>query len=344
MTANMTHTSTKTQTTGHSRRRHPARTAGLAAAVLGFGTALSVLVPALASAATTSATVTKGAVNCAAAPSSCGYPDATTTGVPAGTTLKTVPTQVSSGPGWSYNSGGWVQVTGNGANLTGLYIPYNVNVAASNVTLNDDEITSSGSTSYGVTLRHIANVTVENSTISGLNASSGRLMVGVKDIYGDSTGLQVLNNNISYSSTGVQVEQGMVQGNYIHDMGYLPGDHINGVTSNGGQTGLLTVSGNTILCNHNQTDAVSLFEDFGVQTNRVITNNLLAGGSYTIYGGQNVGGVTTSNITITNNRVSTMYYTNGGVYGPVTGFNAKGAGDTFAGNSWDGTGLAVTAP
>ena len=29
--------------------------------------------------------------NCAAKPSSCGYPDATNTGVPAGTTLKSVP-------------------------------------------------------------------------------------------------------------------------------------------------------------------------------------------------------------------------------------------------------------
>ena len=42
--------------------------------------------------------------NCAATPSKCGYPDATNTGVPAGTTLKSVPAQVSSGPGWYYNT------------------------------------------------------------------------------------------------------------------------------------------------------------------------------------------------------------------------------------------------
>jgi hypothetical protein len=327
-----------------SKRNHGARLAGLAAAALGLGTVLTVLLPSLASAATTSAATSNGQVNCATSPSACGYPDATNTGVSAGTALKTVPAQVSSGPGWSFNPAGWVQVTGNGASLSGLYIPYDVNITASNVVLSNDKITGSGVTSYGVTLRHTSNVTIENSTIAGLGASTGRLMVGVKDVYGDSTGLRVLNNNISNTSTGVQVEQGLVQGNYIHSMGYLPGDHINGVTSNGGQPGLLTVAHNTILVNHNQTDAVSLFEDFGAQANRVITGNLLAGGSYTIYGGQNAGGPPTSNITFTNNRISTLYYPNGGVYGPVTGYNASGAGNTFTGNTWDNTGAAVTAP
>ncbi len=31
-----------------------------------------------------------------------------------------------------------------------------------------------------------------------------------------------------------------------------------------------------------QTDAIGLFEDFGVQANRIIRGNLLAGGSYTL--------------------------------------------------------------
>src|SRR5271170_5673715 len=63
------------------------------------------------------------ATNCAANPVACGYPGAATTGVPSGTTLKTVPSQVSSGPGWSYNAAdGEVIVTGKGATLTGLSI------------------------------------------------------------------------------------------------------------------------------------------------------------------------------------------------------------------------------
>ena len=39
-----------------------------------------------------------GLTNCAAAPSNCNYPGPANTGVPAGTTLISVPAQVSSGP------------------------------------------------------------------------------------------------------------------------------------------------------------------------------------------------------------------------------------------------------
>src|SRR6185437_5298996 len=60
---------------------------------------------------------------CAAKPSTCGYPDATNTGVPAGTTLKSVPSQVSSGPGWAYNAAtDAVVVKVNGTVLSGLNI------------------------------------------------------------------------------------------------------------------------------------------------------------------------------------------------------------------------------
>jgi hypothetical protein len=64
--------------------------------------------------------------------------------VPAGTVLRTVPSQVSSGPGWTYDATQQlVQVTGNGAVLSGLYIPYTVSVKASNVTISKDKIVAS---------------------------------------------------------------------------------------------------------------------------------------------------------------------------------------------------------
>ena len=79
--------------------------------------------------------------NCAATPSSCGYPDASNTGVPSGTVLKSVPGQVSSGPGWYYNAAGNdVIVTGKGTVLSGLYIPYNLVINASNVTVKNVQV------------------------------------------------------------------------------------------------------------------------------------------------------------------------------------------------------------
>jgi hypothetical protein len=279
--------------------------------------------------------------NCAANPSVCGFPDATNTGVPSGMALKTVPGQVTSGTGWHWDPRGWVQVDGNGAVLSGLSLTSNLNIAASNVTVNHVQLVESGAGSFGISLRHTANVTIENSTISGVNAGSGRLMVGIKDIYNDSSGLSILNNNISLISTGVQLESGLVQGNYIHDFGHIAGDHTNGITSDGGGTaGLLSIQRNTIFNNRNQTDAVSLFQDFGVQANSVINGNLLAGGSYTIYGSNGSKGAS-SNIVITNNRFGNLYYPRGGRYGPVTAFNSAGSGNVWSGNTWDSTGQPI---
>jgi hypothetical protein len=281
---------------------------------------------------------------CAATPDACGFPDATSTGVPAGTTLKTVPSQVSSGPGWTYDATQQVvQVTGNGAVLSGLYIPYTVNVKASNVTISKDKIVATGATSYGVSLRHTANVTVSDSTITGLNAGSGRLMVGVKDIYGDTSGTQILRDNIAWTGTGIQLDAGVIEGNYIHSPGYRPGDHVNGITSNGGTAPLL-IRHNTIYIDRSQTDAIGLFEDFGAQANRTITGNLLAGGGYAIYCGQNRGGPPARNIVVTGNRISHRFFANGGYWGPATAFNPRGRGDTWAGNTWDGTGRTVPGP
>src|SRR5262249_7852430 len=161
----------------------------------------------------------------------------------------------------SYNTGGWVQVTGNGASLTGLYIPYNVNIVASNVTLNDDEIVAGGVNSMGVSLRHTSGVTIENTTIMGTNATTGRVLTGIKDVYSDSSGLTVDKVNISDFETGVQVEAGLVENNYIHNPGFQTGDHTNGVMSNGATTPL-TITHNTIFNSLGQTDDIGLFEDF----------------------------------------------------------------------------------
>ena len=104
----------------------------------------------------------------------------------------------------------------------------------------------------------------------------------------------------------------MIQSNYIHDMGYIAGDHVNGITVSGGTTPL-TIQHNTILVDNGQTDAISLFQDTGVEANKVIKDNLLAGGGYAIYGGNKDGGEAASNIVIEDNRISTGYYPGGGL-------------------------------
>jgi hypothetical protein len=312
----------------------------LAAAIAAVG----MLSTAAASASTLASGAHASVTGCAQHPGACGFPDAANTGVPAGMALKRVPGQVSGGRGWHWDPRGWVEVTGDGAVLRGLSIRGDVNITASDVTIADDRIVSGGPNSFGISLRHTRNVTVRRCTIHGGGPASGRLMVGVKDILGNSAGTRVLGNNIYYASTGVHMSDGLIRGNYIHDMGYRPGDHLNGISSNGGSTALLTIQHNTILNRFGQTDAVSLFQDFGRQGNRVITGNLLAGGGYTIYaGGGKQGTPPPFKIRITNNRISTVYYPAGGKYGPLA-YYTPGHGNSWSGNVWDSTGQAIPLP
>jgi hypothetical protein len=247
---------------------------------------------------------------------------------------------VTSGPGWHW-TGSYIQVTGDGAVLDGLSTTADISVEANNVTIRNTKIISGGD-GWGIALRHAANTTIEHNEIGGLDTGSGRLMVAIKDIYGDASP-QILANNLYYTSTAVQIEQGLVQDNYIHDLGETGGDHVNGTTSNGGSQ-QLTLRHNTVFNKWDQTDAISLFQDFDVQANRLIENNLLAGGGYTIYAGANPGKTSTAtNIVVRNNRISRMYYPNGGYWGPATAYTS-GGGNVWSGNIWDDTGATISAP
>jgi hypothetical protein len=284
--------------------------------------------------------------DCGPDPHLCGFPDATNTGVPAGMAL--APVQPGSrGPGWSADSQGNVEVSGNGAVFAGYSVHGYVDVSGSNATVRDDSIVNYGTdiNGDGVNLSgNPSNVTIEDVSISSPNGSSGDqgIFAGIKDINGEAMGTRVLDDNIADASTGVQIYIGLIQDNYIHDVTpAAPGSHLNGTTSNG-STVPLTIQHNTVFNPNGQTDAVSLFEDFGVEANVVINDNLLAGGGYTVYGGQNAGGPQAYNIKITNNRFSTIYFPQGGYYGYITAFNPSAPGNVWSGNVWDATGRAVS--
>jgi hypothetical protein len=272
---------------------------------------------------------------CDAVPHSCGYPDATNTGVAKTITLRLVPGQVSSGLGWRFDPvSGTVKVTGPGAVLSGLYITYNLDISASGVLVQNVQVVTAGN--FGISLRHTTGVTIQDSTINGQNVTSGRVSAAITDVYGDSTGMTVKNDNISYFKTAVQLSTGLVTGNYIHNPGYVSGDHTNGIFDTG-TTQPLTISGNTILVNLGQTDAISLnASSAGLPVaNKTVSNNLIGGGSYSIYGGASLGN-TTSNIVIEGNRFSQRYYPESGRYGPVAWFNPREPGNVWDGNVWSG--------
>jgi hypothetical protein len=278
--------------------------------------------------------------NCAAKPSACGFPDATNTGVQRGVTLKVIPDQVKSGPGWHWDSRGWVVIDRDDTVFSGFAFNGEIWVEADRVTVKNVRLTGGGL--FAISVRHAHDTRIQHCTI-GPPMSKPRLMVGIKDIYGDAQGTRVSNCDISNTSTAVQLDQGVIAHNYIHDMGMISGDHINGITSNGSAT-MLTIKHNTIFNQIYQTDAIGLFEDFGVQANRLIDNNLIAGGGYTIYAGQNPGGPKTYNIKVTNNRFSKKFFPKGGSFGPATAHNKYGSGNIWSNNVWDEDNTAINAP
>jgi hypothetical protein len=329
------HTTTATAT---ARVRRLAAAAGALAGAAAIAVTVAALAPAAAMAATATAPV-----NCQALPSACGYPDATNSGVPAGKTLLTVPAQVAKGPGWAYSATtNEVDVTGAGAVLAGLSFTCYVNVEANNVTLNDDSITTDNY--WGVALRHTTGATVENSTIAGQNATTGEVGSAIDDVYGDSTGMTLKNNNISFFKTAIQVSTGLISGNYIHNPGFVTGDHTNGILDIG-TTQPLTITGNTILDSLNQTDAISLDATLTGQViaNKTVTGNLIAGGGYPIYGGTDRG-ATISHMTISGNRFGQGFYTLSGLYGPVAYYTTSGTANTWTNNTYDTTGATIPAP
>ena len=272
---------------------------------------------------------------------STGYPDAGTTGVPSATSLQRVPEDVSSGAGWSWKGGAdqCIHVETDGAVLSGLNITGCIEVYANNVTIQNTRVTAAGD-GWAVGARGVSGLTVKDSTLSG---GGKRMAVGVKDVTGSSS-VTVLRVDVSGYSSGLQLSRGLVQDSYIHDPILQPGDHTNGFTHNGGRSdGSLTLRHNTILNKFDQADAISFFQDFGTIKNVTADNNLVAGGSYALYGGAGGRG-TSSNVTITNNRFSTRYFPNGGTFGPACCYD-KVAGNTWSGNVWaDGAKAGQTIP
>ena len=138
------------------------------------------------------------------------------------------------------------------------------------------------------------------------------------------------------------MDSGIIRRNYVHASGFTAGDHTNGIMSTGGSRPLV-IERNTVFVPHDQTDAIGLFQDFGPQSNRRISRNLVAGGGYTIYAGANPGKEDrATDIEVTGNRFARIYFPRSGYWGPVTAYAAN-EGNVWADNVWDETGRPVGA-
>ena len=248
-------------------------------------------------------TIDPNRANCAAKPSACGLPDATNTGVPAGTTLTIV--------------NGDLDVTRAGTVIDGKDIRGCVTVKAPAVTIRRSKITCkdfyavANFTSYYSS----GGLVIEDSEVDCANTSG----TGVGDY-----GVTARRLNIHNCENGFDIDNTFtVQDSYIHDLYEGPEGHADGIQLAGGAH--ITITHNTIF-NPNGTSAI--ISNPRSNSDVLVANNLMAGGSYTLY----CPGDTSQNFRVIGNRFSTLYSAKGGEFAPWTDCEKVAE---VRGNIWD---------
>lgn len=197
--------------------------------------------------------------DCAAMPSRCGYPDATTTGVPAGTTLTT--------------SNGDLSINTANTVIDGMNILGCVNVSAPGVTIRRSRITCDSYTGI---------------LTSGAAAAAGAERLVVEDVEivcgGNTTAIADVNVTVRRAyihgcENGLSLDNdATVEDSFISDIVEVNGGHGDGIQFAGAVSNLL-VNHNTILV----AQVTSALNWTGETVSLRIENNLLAGGGYTLY-------------------------------------------------------------
>ena len=256
-------------------------------------------------------------------PVSTGFPNASNTGVPAGTVLS-----VYTGP---------KTITVAGTVIENKTISGGLIVSASNVKIRRCKITTGAGTNVGVQVNYPVASTgclIEDCEMYG--GGKGGTIYGVA--WGNYTMRRV--NIHGYCHPGqVGGSNVVIEDCYMHDPSQnAAGDaHIDTIQIVSGTN--VTIRHNTLENPHGQTAALLVSADLGATNNLLVENNWMAGGGYTMYltekPTQKVGG----SIIVRNNRWSKKFYPKGGYYGPT---NVQIAAPyTWTNNVWDDTGLPV---
>ncbi|RXG91477.1 Ig-like domain-containing protein [Bradyrhizobium vignae] len=238
------------------------------------------------------------------------WPDASTTGVPAGVTL---------------TPSGDVVVTQAGAVISGLNIQGTVYIDAPNVTLENCKITSA---SFAVVkiASGVTGAVVQNCEINGVGSGND----GSCGILGQGT---FVANNIYNVENGIAVAgASTIKDNYIHNLLASGSPHYDGIQIDGGISNV-QIEHNTVINAYTQTSAIMIDNYFGPISNISVQNNLLAGGGYTVYSDAQFNGGSITGVSFTNNHMQSGYW-------GVTDFNQNSP--TYTGNVNDGATLVAT--
>lgn len=283
--------------------------------------------------------------NCYQHPGACGYPDPSNTGVPPGTPLN------------SYE--GDLRVTTPGTVIADVSVRGTVEILASDVTIRDSEVTTTdGNEGHNIWIGPRAGgVVIENTTLRGADAHANAVQYAVQNS-GETTnkgiGLQM------YNCTECWAGPGTLEDSYAIADGVVSGAHYEAIYYGGGG-GSLIADHDTLLNPHDQTADVFTKTDFGDVDTVTVTNNLMAGGGFMVYGGEGGTASVVGPVTVTGNRFARCltaavadrggghycsggadehgYWPQGGHYGVAGDFNADAT--RWNDNYWDDNGAAA---
>jgi hypothetical protein len=243
--------------------------------------------------------------NCALKPSRCGYPDATNTGVPAGTKLTVIKGDLS--------------VAKAGAVIEGKDIRGCVLIKAPNVTIRRSKVTCSGYYAIGNF--------IETYKGGGLLLEDVEVDCGNRNTTGvGSYGMTARRLNIHGCENGFDIDDSTsVLDSYIHDLYEGSTGHADGIQLAGGAN--IRIKHNTIFAPGGTSAIIS--HPTG-NANVLVEGNLLAGGAYTLYCPRDA----SRDYRVVANRFGRNFSAKGGAYGAWTGCKKVAV---VRDNFWDNT-------
>jgi hypothetical protein len=250
-------------------------------------------------------------LTCMPRPSACGFPDASTTGVPPGTPLTVV-----NGP---------VTLRTPGMTYSGHEVHGDLIVAANNVTIEKVRVVSSAWYPINLVANRVRGTVIRDVEIDMAGQEAG-VALGFDNLVAQRVWI---HNGLdcAYAGTNVIITDSFCD---LPRLSSGSSAHADGFQSGGGSN--YVFRHNTIRNPNSQTSAILMSTNTGAIDNVVIDDNLMSGGGYTVYCGTDDGGVAT-HARYTNNVISREFFPNGGGYGPTTWCNRV---DTAFGNVWDG--------
>jgi hypothetical protein len=242
--------------------------------------------------------------------------------------LAPVPGTNVSGASWNSTSGE-LDVTTAGTTVQDLSINGVLRIQANNVVVKNVSVGVSGGYFAIEIDSGVSGTVIEDSTAYGTNGTDNGVQYAVQDV---GTGTQMLRLNL-YNCWECVNSSGVLQDSYIHNL--ASHSSAQDVSGSGGP---ITIRHNTML---NQQDQEAVV--FCSYTNCTVDDNLIAGGAYAIYGGQDSSHPGSgAYVSITNNRFSTLYFSSCGQLGPDIHYDGSLAGDVWSGNIWDNTNQPIT--